>query len=288
MKNFKHYIVVIFSLLFLSVVFLSVVFLGFDNSGEKAVNLEDQVLPLEGVVLPIMWGDLGDKMIEIGVIDSEKFESIYESRGGLSSYEKKLLYGKDNKEIVLDKDNAHVVLNLLWAFGLVNKNEILDSGPMVDEGYDGNPGNFASTGGWTLGKEDSMKYYSTYPLVVLNDEQQKMVEEVSKNIYRPCCQNSTYFPDCNHGMAMLGLIELLVSNDVSEEDIYDLALRVNSYWFPETYLNLAHYFNSEGVEWNLVNAKDVLGVDYSSVIGYGKILEKMQPLDYGGGGSCGV
>ena len=39
----------------------------------------------------------------------------------------------------------------------------------------------------------------------------KIVEEIAGNIYRPCCGNSTAFPDCNHGMAMLGLIELMVS-----------------------------------------------------------------------------
>ena len=33
-----------------------------------------------------------------------------------------------------------------------------------------------------------------------------MENKIAKGIYRPCCNNSTYFPDCNHGMAMLGLL----------------------------------------------------------------------------------
>lgn len=31
-----------------------------------------------------------------------------------------------------------------------------------------------------------------------------------------CCGNSTYFPDCNHGAAMLGFIELAVSQGLVE------------------------------------------------------------------------
>jgi hypothetical protein len=46
-------------------------------------------------------------------------------------------------------------------------------------------------------------------LIPLTAEQQALVEEVAAEIYRPCCNNSTLFPDCNHGMAMLGFLELL-------------------------------------------------------------------------------
>src|SRR3989344_5938753 len=37
-------------------------------------------------------------------------------------------------------------LNLLWAYGLANKNQVLESGPIVDPRY-GGPTNMASVGG---------------------------------------------------------------------------------------------------------------------------------------------
>ena len=37
--------------------------------------LENEVLPPEGVELPAVWGGLGKKMVEAGVVDAEKFEA---------------------------------------------------------------------------------------------------------------------------------------------------------------------------------------------------------------------
>ena len=257
---------------------------------ETATNAEELVqivIPEEGLTLPAVWGDLGKQLVDSGAIDAEKFEKIYESRGGLSSEELQLLYGDDNENLEINRDNAHVLLNLLWAFGLANENPILDEGPMQNPEY-GGAGGFASTGGWTVSKGDSMEHYSKYPLVILSSEQQSLVEEVSKNIYRPCCGNSTYFPDCNHGMAMLGLLEIMASQGVDEAEMYEAALQVNSYWFPDTYLTIASYFASEGTPWNKVDAKQALGFDYSSARGFSEVLSKVQPVSAGGGGSCGV
>ena len=119
----------------------------------------------------------------------------------------------------MTQENSGTILNLLWAFGLANKNEILEKGPMMDKRY-GGAENFASTGGWTLSKGDSMNHYSMHSFITLTPQQQSLVEKVSQNIYRPCCGNSTYFPDCNHGMAMLGLLELLASQGISENEMY--------------------------------------------------------------------
>jgi hypothetical protein len=125
------------------------------------------------------------------------------------------------------------MLNMLWAFGLANKNPILENGPMMDPSY-GGAGNFASTGGWTLAKGDTMSHYSMHTLVTLSPAQQALVEKVAKNVYRPCCRNSTYFPDCNHGMAMLGLLELLAGEGATEEEMYKTAQDVNALWFPQS------------------------------------------------------
>ena len=133
-----------------------------------------------------------------------------------------------------------------------------------------------------------MTYYSKYKLVPLTAEQDALVSSVAKNIYRPCCDNSTYFPDCNHGMAMLGLLQLLAANAVSESDMYKIALQVNAYWFPDTYLTLAKYFATQNIPWDKVDPKEVLGANYSSASGYRQILAKIEPIQNQGGGGCGV
>ncbi len=243
----------------------------------------------EKVVLPVKWGDLGQKMISAGVIDPDKLEAVYKTRGGLSADGKALLYASNNGDLQITKDNSDEILNLLWALGLGNKNEILDKGEMKDSRY-GGAGNFASTGGWTIAKGSAMDHYSMHPFVVLTKEQQDLVDRVSKGIYRPCCNNSTHFPDCNHGMAMLGLLELMASQGVSENDMYKTALVVNLYWFPEQYETIARYFGQKGISWSSASAKEVLGADFSSGSGYQQVLSKTAPLpsDKKGGGGCSV
>jgi len=267
------------------------------NKTEKITeeNYSQKVIPEDGVVLPAKWGDLGAKMTSVGVIDKSKLEELYAGRGGLNGEEKKLLEDLDNGYLKITPKNSGFVLNLLWALGLGNKNEILENGPMTDKKY-GGAGGFASTGGWTLADggparngAGAMNHYSKHRFIVLTLEQQALVERVSKGIYRPCCGNSVYFPDCNHGMAMLGLLELMASQGVSEEEMYKAALAVNSYWFPETYLTIAKYLKSQGKDWHMAVPKEILGYNYSSGPGYQKLLEKIEnPEIKGGGGGCGV
>jgi hypothetical protein len=92
---------------------------------------------------------------------------------------------------------------------------------------------FASTGGWSLARGSAMDHYSRHRLVELEPAQQQLVESTSKNIYRPCCANPAYFPDCNHGLAMLALLELMASEGASEAEMYAVAEEVNGYWFPQ-------------------------------------------------------
>ena len=251
-------------------------------------GLRELVLPKKGISIPVEWGDLGKKLVDVGVIDKELFLTLYQDGKELGEYEMNLLEGGQNEEILINSENSGVVLNLLWALGLANKNKILEEGPMIDEEYGGDAGNFASTGGWTLGVEDAMSYYSAYEFIILTPQQQELVEEVSKNIYRPCCGNSVYFPDCNHGMAMLGLIELMAAQGMNEQEIYDIALAVNSFWFPDTYITIAKYFAQRGIAWDDVSSKEVLGSAYSSAQGYAQIASEVEPVQSGGGSSCGV
>ncbi|MEX2145365.1 MAG: hypothetical protein WD712_03295 [Candidatus Spechtbacterales bacterium] len=251
-------------------------------------GLAEAVTPAQGITILANWEDLGKKLVETGVIDEDKFYSLYEEREGLAEYEKKLLEEDKNAEIVINSANANFILNLLWAFGLANKNRILEEGPMTDEKYGGDAGRFASTGGWSLAKGNAMDHYNTHDFVTLTEGEQKLVEEVAKNIYRPCCGNSVYFPDCNHGMAMLGLLELMAAGGATEQQMYDTALGVNSFWFPDTYMTIGKYFAQRGVYWDDVDAKEVLGSLYSSAQGYAQIAREVEPITSGGGGSCGV
>lgn len=282
----------------LSLIFLVVVFVVlFSWSGNKPSlatsssekhqekSLDELVVPSEGIVLPIKWGDLGVELTESGTIDKKKFIRLYEGRGGLSADDLALLESGNNGKIIMTRENSGYILNLLWAFGLANKNPILEEGPMSNPSY-GGAGAFASTGGWTLARGNAMDHYSMHNFVTLSADQQSMVEEVSKGIYRPCCGNSTHFPDCNHGMAMLGLLEILASQGLSESEMYDIALKVNSYWFPETYVTIASYFEGQGVDWENVNAREVLGYNYSSGAGYRDVLSKINPVEVQGGGGC--
>lgn len=249
--------------------------------------LAREVLPEEGVVLPIVWGDLGKRMTADGVIDEQKFRALFE--GGLTNTEEQMLSGNINQPIVLNEQNSRYLLDLLWAFGLANKNDILENGEMTDKQY-GGAGNFASTGGWSLAKGAGFDHYSKHSYVVLTNEQQVLVDKVSRGIFRPCCGNSTHFPDCNHGMAMLGLLELMAKNGASEEEMYKTALTVNSFWFPQTYMDLAMYFKEQGKDWNQVDPKVALSEQYSSARGYQQTRQQIQslPKPQQGGGGCGA
>jgi len=262
------------------------------NGNQKLVpssknNNESSQIANQTIELPIVWGNLGAQMINAGVIDRSQFEALYQSRGGLNDSDKRLLEDFQSGNLKVNQENAGLLLNLLWAFGLGNKNEILEKGPMADPQY-GSPAQFASTGGWTLAKGDTMNHYSKHLFVVLTPQQQALVEQVSKNIYRPCCNNSTYFPDCNHGMAMLGLLELLASQNASEDQMYQVALQMNSFWFPDQYATIAKYFGNKGLKLQDVGPKEILGINYSSASGYTKVESSLPREQNQGGGSCGV
>ena len=218
----------------------------------------------------VHWGDLGVRLAEAGVIDKEKFVNYY-----------------NQEDLEINLQNSKVVLNTLWALGLGNKNPILQNGPMMDSKY-GGADNFASTGGWTLAKGNAMDHYGMHKFITLTGEQQSLVERVAKNIYRPCCDNSTYFPDCNHGMAMLGLLELMASQGANEQEMYKVALQANALWFPSQYEAIKTFFVSQNIDWNTVDPKKILGASYSSASGYQKILSQIQPPEQKDGTSCGA
>ena len=250
------------------------------QSAQQVVTdpLEAAVIPPSGVFIPVRWGNLGTQLVREGVIDRKQFDALYADRGGILPETKKLLEESSNDQVTITPENAGQLLNLLWALGLANQNRILTEGSMQDPKYGvGDVARFASTGGWTLAQGTAMDHYSKHALIPLTTDQQALVERVAQNVYRPCCGNPTSFPDCNHGMAMLGLLQLMASQGVSETNMYRAALVMNSYWFPDTYLTIAKYLAQKGVSWAAVDPKEILGPDYSSASGYRQIVAQMTP-----------
>lgn len=248
-------------------------------------KLADAVLPKEGFTLAFSWGNMGPNLIKSGVIDETKFVSAL----NLTDEQKEILTKGKDTPVKIDAANGQFVVDMLWALGLAQKSIVYDEGPLGKE-YKSEQGNFASTGGWTLAKGDAVKYLNKSDLIPLTDEQQARVGEIAKNVYRPCCGNPTWFPDCNHGMAALAAIELMVSQDLPDEEIYNNVLKLNSFWFPDTYLTTAVYFSRQGTAWDKVDAKEVLGLTYSSGQGAADIAKKVGPLPFNEviGGSCGA
>lgn len=254
-----------------------------------------KVLPPEGFQTKIVFGDAIIKLVEGGVIDLEKFKQIYSERG-MSEQELAILTKPSNEPIKITASNAGLMVNLLWPLGLANKTDFNEKSPVKGESLF----NFASTGGWTLGKEDNGgKYFNKYEIVKLTPAQEAIALEVAQNTYRPCCGNSTFFQDCNHGSALLGLIELGAAQGLSAKELYKVALQVNSFWFPQTYIETALYYKiAKGVDWKNVNAAEIMSYDYSSGSGWAKnisqpfqeIVQKnpgLLPQQEGGAG-CGV
>lgn len=249
------------------------------------------VLPESGYQSKIAFGDSIFRLTQEGVIDVSKIEGIYSNRGGMPAEIKNLLNQASSAKILLTKDNASYYLNLLWPLGLANRMEINEQSPIKGKSLM----NFASTGGWTLGKEDNGgKYFNKFKIVLLTPEQEALVKKVAENTYRPCCGNSTFFQDCNHGSALLGLLELGVSQGLTEEELYREALAWNSFWFPDTYVQTALFFKAvKGMNWQDVDPKVVMSRDYSSGTGwYDTVGKKVQELglvpEAEGGASCGV
>ncbi len=261
---------------------------------KETASLFDEINPEKGFEINAKYGKLGPKMIESGVIDLEKLKQVYQQNGQpLTKDQMDILTKGSNKKIKITRDNSYFLLNFFWAAGLANRSKVLTEGDIVKYGK-GQVGNFASTGGWSLAKTAPMDYFAKSDLIGMTPIQESLVQKVAENIYRPCCDNSTAFPDCNHGMALLSVLQLLASNEATEKQMFEAAKYFNAFWFPGNYYDLALYFkNKEGKNFRDVPAQVVLGKNYSSASGWSKTKEWLankgiieQPPKQGG--SCGV
>ncbi len=256
--------------------------------------LARQVNPPAGFRLPAKFGNIGTQLVAAGAIDYKRFVDSY-TRAGRPLTERQLAIltkGSDDP-IVANAEDAQFLLNFFWALGLSNKNRVLTEGPMMQYGQE-NIGAFASTGGWTLGAKSSTRLYSTASIITLTSEQQARLEQVAAGVYRPCCNNPTHFPDCNHGMAMLGLLEVMASQDASVDDMFEAAKHVNAFWFPQQALEVAIFLKAyRGLDFGQAEPREMVGRELFSVAGFRAVHQWLVANDLigqapGGGSSCGV
>jgi hypothetical protein len=255
-----------------------------ENLVSQIVN---QVLPPEGFKTRLVFGDVVKKMIDCGVIDLEKMKKLY--NGKIPEYIQKAIEG-NTEPIIINQETANYLLNLFWSLGLSNKAEFNKNIPFSEKELP----YLASTGGWWLGKEENgAVYFNKCEIIKLTPEQEALVYKVAQNTFRPCCNNSTFTQDCNHGSALLGALELAASLGYNEDELYKLALQLNSFWFPQKYIETAIYFKVfENKDWQNVDPKLVMSREYSSISGWiqnvhKKVAELKLPQVQGGGG-CGL
>lgn len=227
--------------------------------------------PPEVNLPPLEWKDFVPQLVKEGVIDPSKLESALL----LTEAQQAVLRGDYKGQIEINEENADFLLSVFWPLGIANKSGVLEQSPMMsyeDRAY------LASTGGWTGGKEESGDaYFNRYQLVNLSPEQETLVTKVADNTYRPCCDNPTIFPDCNHGAALLGVLELAASQGYTEDELYALALKLNSLWFPNEYMAMKQKFPQMG-------AREMMGARYSSYSGW----QENVAVPVQGGVSCSL
>jgi hypothetical protein len=258
------------------------------------VPLAQQINPPGGYTLPASFGDIGPQVLASGAIDYDRFEQLYRQAGQpLTDMQRAILTEGSDAQVVINRENAYFLLNFFWAFGLANQNPLLDQGPL-EQYSEGQVGRFASTGGWTIGQKPAEEFLSSAPIIPLTAEQQARLEEVAYAVYRPCCNNPTAFPDCNHGMAMLGLLQLMAAQDATTDEMFEAAKYVNAYWFPQQTLEVAIFFKAtENLDFAGVDARRAAGRELFSGSGFRALhqwLAENGLLQQGPnqGGSCGV
>ncbi len=241
------------------------------------------------VILDAQWGDAAAQLVSAGALNISSLPGLLASSGEpLTQEQLKILNGSSTSKVTLGSQDALFTLYVLWALGINNKNDILSKGPvsMINDPY-----RLASTGGYgPLGRLQ----LDGLSVVSLSAAQQNLAEQVAYNAYRPCCDNPAAFPDCNHGAAQLGLIELMASQGRSSAEIFSALQKFNEFYYASYYSKAAVYLGStQHVAWDSVPASTVMSKNissYSSMAYMEQYLQNnnMLPQSGSGSSSCGV
>lgn len=225
-----------------------------------------QVVPREGIPTGLVFGDVLQKIIAAGVLEPAKLRSAYAKRGGLPSWVAALLAGPSDAPIRLSTETAPYLLTLLWPVGLATRASFNADSPTNGTYLP----RLASTAGWTLGREaNGAAFFDKVDALTLTPAQEALVQHVAERTFRPCCDNSALFQDCNHGSAMLGILELAASQGMEKAKLEQIALSANSFWFPREYLKTALFFSLfERRSWEEVPPAELLDANYSSASGW--------------------
>src|SRR3989338_7604908 len=100
-----------------------------DIKQNQSAGIFAQINPPGGYELKTKYNNIGPSMLEMGVVDLDKFKQIYEKSGQpLTPEQLDILTKGSNKKIRITSDNSYFLLNFFWAFGLANKTKILEEG----------------------------------------------------------------------------------------------------------------------------------------------------------------
>lgn len=220
------------------------------------------VIPPAGYQSRVALNDCVVNLVRHGVISRDKYRALQKSNGPLPRELSAVLKKPSKDPIRLTRKNANQYVNLLWAAGLSNQLEANKESPIAGPDLP----NFASTGGWDLGKApEGSVYFNKFPIVSLKPEAEALAVRVAKATYRPCCDNSTFYQDCNHGSALFAVLQLGAAQGLTEDQLYREALAFNSFWFPDYYVRTALYFKVvRKMDWHDVDARTIMGPDFSA------------------------
>lgn len=251
----------------------------------------DEVLPAEGYLSKIALRDSIPRLVREGVLNRDKMLGLQQAkpfRDELSA----MLDGPSDDPIFLTRDNASDYVNLLWPIGLSNHMDGNAQSPLFTPRLP----TFASTSGWSLGDQDQGSvYFNKFTIVALTAIQEATAITVANSTFRPCCDNATFYQDCNHGSALLGVLQLGAAQGLSEAELYREALAFNAFWFPDYYVRTALYFEVVRKQaWPDVDPKLIMSKAYSSLSGWQQNVQlPLQAIpdlipQPRGGANCGV
>lgn len=250
-------------------------------------QIKSEVLPQQGYVLPAKWENSIKQLVDDNALNVSALTQILNNSGQpLTAQEQQILNGTSTINITINSSDSKFVLLVLWSLGINNNDTIISNGPIMKFG--GNPDNLASTGGYgplgtlQLGKLDILN---------LTPQEQMIANYTALNSYRPCCNNPTMFPDCNHGAAALGLIELMISQGANTTAVFTSLKEFNSFEYPQQYTELAMYLKGKGVDFSSVPGYIIVSRNFSSGSAVTQIQQSLSGSQVGQAGSgsgCGA